>query len=119
MTSTDVARANIEAFNVGDWKGLAATFADKCVYDELATHRHLEGQEAIVEANRGWKEAFPDATGRIERAISTTSFGLTRTVSLSPRSLSSIVWSSWSAGSCSRVTAAVITRSSVPPSAIS
>ena len=69
MTSTDVARANIEAFNVGDWKGLAATFADQCVYDELATHRHLEGQDAIVEANRGWKEAFPDATGRIDRAM--------------------------------------------------
>ena len=33
MTSTDVARANIEAFNAGDWEGLAATFADKCVYD--------------------------------------------------------------------------------------
>jgi steroid delta-isomerase-like uncharacterized protein len=31
MTSTDVARANIEAFNAGDWEGLAATFADKCV----------------------------------------------------------------------------------------
>jgi steroid delta-isomerase-like uncharacterized protein len=69
MTSTDVARANIEAFNAGDWEGLAATFADKCVYDELATHRHLEGQEAIVEANRAWKEAFPDAKGRINRAM--------------------------------------------------
>jgi steroid delta-isomerase-like uncharacterized protein len=69
MTSTDVARANIEAFNAGDWKALAATFADKCVYDELATHRHLAGQEAIVEANRGWKEAFPDAEGRIDRAM--------------------------------------------------
>ena len=67
-TSTDVARANIEAFNAGDWKGLAATFADKCVYEEFATHRHLEGQEAIVQANRGWKEAFPDAEGKIERA---------------------------------------------------
>ena len=63
MTSTDVARANIEAFNACDWKGLAATFADKCVYDELATHRHLEGQEAIVEANREWKEAIPGCQG--------------------------------------------------------
>jgi steroid delta-isomerase-like uncharacterized protein len=69
MSSTEVARANIEAFNTSDWKGLAATFADTCVYDELATHRHLVGQEAIVEANRGWKEAFPDAEGRIERAM--------------------------------------------------
>jgi steroid delta-isomerase-like uncharacterized protein len=69
VTSTDVARANIEAFNTGDWKALAATFAETCVYEEFATHRHLEGQEAIVEANRGWKEAFPDAAGKIERTM--------------------------------------------------
>ena len=69
MTSIDVARANVEAFNAGDWEGLAATFASECVYDEVGTQRRLEGQEAILEANRGWKEAFPDATGRISRAI--------------------------------------------------
>jgi steroid delta-isomerase-like uncharacterized protein len=69
MTSTDVARASVEPFRAGDWKGLAATFADTCVYDELATHRHLEGQEPIVEANRGWKEAFPNARGRVARAM--------------------------------------------------
>ncbi len=68
-TSTDVARANIEAFNTSDWARLAATFAETCVYDEFAAHRHLDGQEAIVEANRGWKEAFPDAEGKIERAM--------------------------------------------------
>ena len=37
--------------------------------DEPATQRHLEGQEAILEANRGWREAFPDAHGQVERAI--------------------------------------------------
>ena len=69
MTSTDVARANVEAFNAGDWERLAGTFASECVYDEVGTQRRMEGKEAILEANRGWKEAFPDATGRIERAI--------------------------------------------------
>ena len=69
MTSIDVARANVEAFNAGDWEGLAATFASEGVYDEVGTQRRLQGQEAILDANRGWKEAFPDATGRIDRAM--------------------------------------------------
>src|SRR2546421_7917399 len=69
MTSIDVARENVEAFNAGDWDRFRATLTDDSVYDELATQRHLEGQDAILDANRGWKEAFPDATGRVERAI--------------------------------------------------
>ena len=69
MTSIDVARENVEAFNAGDWERFRTTLATGCVYDEPATQRHLEGQEAILEANRGWKEAFPDAHGRVERAI--------------------------------------------------
>jgi steroid delta-isomerase-like uncharacterized protein len=69
MTAIDVARANIEAFNAGDWERFGATFADGAVYDELATQRHLVGHEAILGANQGWREAFPDASGRIERAL--------------------------------------------------
>jgi len=69
MSSTDVARQNVEAFNAGDWDGFRETLADECVYDEPATRRHLEGQDAVLEANRGWKQAFPDAHGTIERAM--------------------------------------------------
>jgi steroid delta-isomerase-like uncharacterized protein len=69
MSSVDVARENVEAFNAGDWERFGATLAVGCVYDEPATQRHLEGQAAILEANRGWKEAFPDAHGRVERTI--------------------------------------------------
>lgn len=69
MSSTDVARENVEAFNAGDWERFKATLAAECVYDELATQRHIEGQDAIVDANRGWKEAFPDAHGTIERTM--------------------------------------------------
>jgi steroid delta-isomerase-like uncharacterized protein len=69
MSSTDVAREQIEAFNAGDWDRFRATLATDSVYDELATQRHLEGQDAIIDANRGWKEAFPDAEGRVERAM--------------------------------------------------
>jgi steroid delta-isomerase-like uncharacterized protein len=69
MTSIDVARANVEAFNAGDWDRFSATLAEECVYDEPATQRHLEGLDAVLDANRGWKEAFPDAKGRVERAM--------------------------------------------------
>jgi steroid delta-isomerase-like uncharacterized protein len=69
MSSVDVARANVEAFNAGDWERMRDTFASDCVYDEMATQRHLEGFDAILEANRGWKEAFPDAEGTVERAM--------------------------------------------------
>jgi steroid delta-isomerase-like uncharacterized protein len=69
MSTTDVARENVEAFNAGDWDRFRATLATDSVYDELATQRHLEGQDAILDANRGWKEAFPDAHGSVERAM--------------------------------------------------
>src|SRR2546423_10185582 len=69
MSSTDVARENVEAFNAGDWDRFKATLADGCVYDELATQRHIEGQDGIVEANQGWREAFPDAHGTVERSM--------------------------------------------------
>jgi steroid delta-isomerase-like uncharacterized protein len=69
MNSIDVARENIGAFNAGDWERFKATLAQEPVYDELATQRHLVGPEAIVDANRAWREAFPDATGTVERAL--------------------------------------------------
>src|SRR5437588_11554405 len=69
MTSIDVARANVEAFNAGDWDRFRSLLADRCVYDETATQRRVEGADAIVDTNRGWKDAFQDAQGRIERAV--------------------------------------------------
>src|SRR3954466_13006697 len=68
MSSVDIAREQVEAFNAGDWERFRGTLSDDSVYDELATQRHIEGQDAIVDANRGWKEAFPDAHGTIESA---------------------------------------------------
>jgi hypothetical protein len=52
-------------------------------------------------------------------AISTSSFGLTRIVSLRPRSLSSIAWSSSSLGSRSSVTVDARSRSPIAPSGVS
>ena len=69
MSSVDIAREQIEAFNAADWDRFGATMSPDCVYDEPGTQRHVEGADAIIEINRGWKEAFPDAHGTIERAI--------------------------------------------------
>jgi steroid delta-isomerase-like uncharacterized protein len=69
MSSVDVARENVEGFNAGDRERFGATLAVGCVHDEPATQRHVEGQAAILDANRGWKEAFPDAHGWVERTI--------------------------------------------------
>jgi steroid delta-isomerase-like uncharacterized protein len=66
----DVARANVEAFNAGDWERFRETLTDDSIYEEMATQRRVEGPDAIIEVNRGWKSAFPDARGTIEKEYS-------------------------------------------------
>ena len=69
MSTIDIAREQIDAFNAGDWDRFQATLDPDCVYDEPGTQRHVEGTEAILEINRSWREAFPDAHGTIQRAV--------------------------------------------------
>ena len=59
------AREEIEAFNAGDWDRLAAGATDDVVHEEPATGRRVQGKDALIELNRAWREAFPDATGTI------------------------------------------------------
>jgi steroid delta-isomerase-like uncharacterized protein len=63
-----VARQEVEAFSAGDWDRFAETYAPDAVYDEAATGRRFEGSEEILEVNRSWKTAFPDARGTITKA---------------------------------------------------
>ncbi len=64
-----LARENVEAFNDGDMKRFKATLAPDSVYDEVGTHRRIQGAEQIAETVLGWKEAFPDARGTITKAV--------------------------------------------------
>jgi steroid delta-isomerase-like uncharacterized protein len=64
-----LARKQIEAFNAGDWEQLRAMLASDARYDELGTQRKIEGREMIVELYKGWKTAFPDATGTVTSAV--------------------------------------------------
>jgi steroid delta-isomerase-like uncharacterized protein len=60
-----IAREEIEAFNAGDWDRLAAGVTEDTVHEEQATGRRVQGRDALVELNRAWKDAFPDATGTV------------------------------------------------------
>ena len=65
LDKTDLAREEIEAFNEGDWVRMRRVLSEDSVLEELATQRRFVGADDIVEANRGWKRAFPDATGTV------------------------------------------------------
>ena len=65
MGAVDVARESVEAFNANDWDRFHALHADAVVEEELATQRRIEGIDELLELNRGWKQAFPDAHGEV------------------------------------------------------
>jgi steroid delta-isomerase-like uncharacterized protein len=62
---TAPAHEQVEAFNASDWDRLRAAFTPDGVYEEPSTQRRLQGADAIVEANQGWRAAFSDAKGTI------------------------------------------------------
>jgi steroid delta-isomerase-like uncharacterized protein len=64
-----IAREDVEAFNDGDWERMSSGWAPDCVYEELATKRRIEGTDALVETNKSWRAAFPDAHGTITNAL--------------------------------------------------
>jgi steroid delta-isomerase-like uncharacterized protein len=64
-----VAQEAVEAFNAGDWQRHKAIHVPDAIYEELATGRRIQGTEQIIQANEGWKEAFPDAKGTITSAF--------------------------------------------------
>jgi steroid delta-isomerase-like uncharacterized protein len=64
-----LARAQIEAFNGGDWELMRGKFASDSSYEELGTERKIEGPEKIIELFKGWKVAFPDAAGTVTGAF--------------------------------------------------
>ena len=63
-----IAREQVDAFSSGDWERVRAGLTSDSRYDELGTQRKIEGPEQIVELFKGWKQAFPDATGTVTSA---------------------------------------------------
>lgn len=62
----DTAKAQIVAFNQKDWNAVTAVLAPSCVYDEVATHRRVQGIDNILTAWRGWATALPDSNASFD-----------------------------------------------------
>jgi steroid delta-isomerase-like uncharacterized protein len=68
-TAIDAAVAPIQAFNAKDWDRVVKMFASDIVFDEVPTHRVVHGVNEVLALMKGWAEAFPDANGTIESAV--------------------------------------------------
>ena len=64
-----VARAIVDAHSASDWAGAKKSLAPDSVYEEYGTQRRIEGSDAIVAALQGWKVAFPDVKGTVNKAL--------------------------------------------------
>jgi steroid delta-isomerase-like uncharacterized protein len=62
-------RGYVDAFNSADWEAMRELMAPDSVYEELATGRRFEGVDAILDVNKAWKAAFPDAAGAVTDAF--------------------------------------------------
>jgi len=69
IAPTEVATRLIESFNAGDWDAFRADVADDVVYVEAGTGRRIEGADAYLELCRGWRAAFSDVRGTVQRSL--------------------------------------------------
>ena len=58
----------VEAFNQSDWKRLRARLSDDVMYEETGTGRRITGADEYVQLCQGWKQAFADVAGTIQRS---------------------------------------------------
>jgi steroid delta-isomerase-like uncharacterized protein len=65
----DLARQHLEAFCAHDWSRYRAALAPDATYEEKATQQRLQGPDAILQAVKGWAEAFPDLQMRITQSL--------------------------------------------------
>lgn len=63
--ATDV----VEAFNRSNWERLRARLSDDIVYEETGTGRRITGADEYVHLCQGWKQAFADVMGTVQRSV--------------------------------------------------
>jgi len=64
----NAAKAPTVAYNNKDWNAVKAAVTATFSYDEVATHRKIEGSEQVIAAWKGWAAALPDSTATFENA---------------------------------------------------
>lgn len=69
QSAIELAKLSIIAYNEKNWEAVKQALTSDAVYDEIATGRRLEGQDAILPAWKDWAVAFPDSRATFEGAI--------------------------------------------------
>jgi steroid delta-isomerase-like uncharacterized protein len=64
----DIAKAPTIAFGAHDWEAVKAAVVPEFVYDEVATHRRIEGVSDVLDVWRGWATAIPDSKASFHAA---------------------------------------------------
>jgi steroid delta-isomerase-like uncharacterized protein len=64
-----IAREAVDAFNASDWERTKALVTSDYLYNEVGTHRRIQGSEEAVATLQGWKQAMPDAKGTVTSAV--------------------------------------------------
>ncbi|MBI5419694.1 MAG: ester cyclase [Deltaproteobacteria bacterium] len=66
----DAAKASILAYGDKNWNGVRASVSPGVLYDEVATHRKMNGVEQLLTVWQGWATAFPDSKATFQNAFS-------------------------------------------------
>jgi steroid delta-isomerase-like uncharacterized protein len=64
----NAAKAPINIYNDKNWGALKDAVVPGFKYDEVASHRKLEGVEPVLETWKGWATAFPDSKATFHAA---------------------------------------------------
>lgn len=57
----DAAKAPLLGYSRKDWEAVKASITRDFVYDEVGTHRTVQGADEALALWRGWAKAFPDS----------------------------------------------------------
>ena len=63
------AKAPTLAYNEKNWTAVRAALTPDAVYDEVATHRRVQGLDEVIALWQGWAAAFPDSRATFHGAI--------------------------------------------------
>jgi steroid delta-isomerase-like uncharacterized protein len=63
------AKAPVIAYNQKDWNTARASLSPDFVYDEVATHRRVQGADQAIALWQGWAAAIPDSKATFHDAL--------------------------------------------------
>lgn len=65
----EAAKAPVIAYGEKNWDKAKASVTPNYHYDEVATHRSVDGADKVIEVWKGWAKAFPDSKATFHDAF--------------------------------------------------